>query len=62
MTDQKPAPSKATVRMMIALIVMLLIGIITRWEYVKKELGESVERIFPSEQVDSLPSNKIINP
>lgn len=52
----QPAPSKATVRMMIALIIMLLIGIIVRWDYVKKELGESVERIFPAEQVDSLPT------
>ena len=51
MSETEPVPRhKMTVRLMIALIIMLLIGILTRWEYIKKEASESVKRYFTTEQ------------
>ncbi len=42
---------------MLALIVMLLIGIVVRWAWIKKEAGEAFRERFtaPTEQTDSLP-------
>ena len=53
MDDQTPVkPNKTTVRMMIILIILLLIGIATRWKYIEKEIvdvtrGCSIRRLLP---------------
>ena len=43
-------------KIMIALIVMLVIGIILRWAYIQTTLGKAIKERFipPTEQVDSL--------
>ena len=40
---------KKTIRMMIILIILLLIGIATRWTYIKKEIVDSTRNIFSNE-------------
>ncbi len=43
---------KNNVILMIILIILFLIGIITRWGYIKTEISDSVNHFFPSK--DSL--------
>ncbi len=50
MDEQTPVKAdKKTVRMMIILIILLLIGIATRWTYIKKEIVDSTRNIFSNE-------------
>ena len=52
-----PAPesaprNKQNIIVMIAVIVMFLIGIIFRWDFVKKEMSETFRNLFRTEQKD----------
>ena len=50
MDEQTPVKAdKKTLRMMIILIILLLIGIDTRWTYIKKEIVDSTRSIFSNE-------------
>lgn len=52
--EERIAPNKMNIRLMIALIIMLLIGIIVRWAYIRKELSDTVNRYLPeTEQTDT---------
>lgn len=46
--DQKniSPQSRLMIRIMIALIVMFIIGIIIRWEFVAKEVTDAVNNLF----------------
>lgn len=48
--EQKIPPNKTTVRVMAVIIVMLIICIATRWDYVKKEVLDAVNTRFKTEQ------------
>lgn len=50
-SDVSPVPHhKTTVRVMVIIIAMLIICIVTRWEYVKKEVTDAVNSRFKTEQ------------
>lgn len=50
MDDQTPVkPNKTTVRMMIILIILLLVGIATRWKYIEKEIVDVTRGMFNKE-------------
>ncbi len=50
MDDQTPIkPNKTTVRVMIILIILLLIGIATRWRYIKDEIIDVTRGMFTTE-------------
>ena len=55
MDDQTPVkPNKTTVRMMIILIILLLIGIATRWKYIEKEIVDVTRGNKEAPAADSL--------
>ena len=50
MDEQTPVKAdKKTIRMMIILIILLLIGIATRCTYINKEIVDSTRNIFSNE-------------
>lgn len=48
-TEKTPV-HKPTVIIMIAIIIMFIIGIIIRWDYIKKEVTDTVQHMFPTEE------------
>lgn len=49
MDEQPVKADKRTVRMMIILIILLLIGIATRWTYIKRDIVEATRSLFSTE-------------
>lgn len=47
MTDEKKESSR-TVTVMVLLILAMLIGIITRWDYIQSEVGTVIKNMFPA--------------
>ncbi len=52
MTEEKKGVS-AQAKTMIVLIVLMCIGIILRWGYVKKEVGTMLDKMFPPKSEQS---------
>lgn len=58
--QEKIKPNKTNLYILMGLIVLFLIGIIVRWDYVSKELKNGFESYFPpTEQVDSVQIDSI---
>lgn len=47
---EKTPVHKPTVIIMVAVIVLFLIGIIIRWDYIKKEVTDTMQHMFPTEE------------
>lgn len=49
--EQKKVPQhKPTIYIMAAIILMFIVGIFTRWDYIEKEVTDTFRRLFPAEQ------------
>ena len=53
MDEKDKAQSKRTLILMAALILMLLIGIATRWGYIRKELSDTWDRYLDRMKYDT---------
>lgn len=50
--------SRQNIIVMLLLVIMFIIGITVRWDYIKKELSGSVDRYVQVFNPDSLKNNK----
>lgn len=50
---EKTPVHKPTVIIMVAVIVLFLIGIIIRWDYIKKEVTDTMQHMFPTEEAET---------
>lgn len=50
--------SRQNIIVMLLLVIMFIIGIAVRWDYIKKEMGGSVDRYVQIFNPDSLKNNE----
>lgn len=48
--EERSKESRLMIRVMLLLIVLLLIGILTRLDFVKKEVREALQQRFPTDE------------